>query len=69
MDDFVNGVHLGALDRRGRVAQRVRDWFFSDRPSATLAWAMIAAVCIAILVWFFVWSPYGAPAAPIYAEF
>ena len=43
----------------GRAAQRVRDWFFSDRPSATLAWAMIAAACIAILVWFFVWSPYG----------
>lgn len=53
----------------GRAAQRVRDWFFSDRPSATLAWAMIAAACIAILVWFFVWSPYGAPVAPIYAEF
>lgn len=56
-----------------REAQRrlapVRDWFFSDSWSSALVWFAIAAVLVAALGWFFVLSPYGAPAAPAYAAY
>lgn len=55
-------------DARRRLAP-VRDWFFSDSWSSALAWFAIAAVLVAVLGWFFVLSPYGAPAAPAYAAY
>jgi len=51
------------------VPARVRTWFYSDATSAALAWLAAIALCAGVLAWFFVASPYGAPAAPVYAEF
>lgn len=59
----------GPIERLHPWAQQVRDWFFSSAPSALLAWFVIQAVLAAILVWFFLFSPYGVPAGPIYAGF
>ena len=50
---------------RALTPERVRTWFYSDATSAAVAW--FAAVVA--LGWFFVLSPYGAPASPVYAEF
>lgn len=50
-------------------ASRVITWFFGDSWSAGLAWAAVVIALAAILAWFFIFSPYGAPAAPVYAEF
>lgn len=47
----------------------VRAWFFSDSWSAALAWCALALALIAVLAWFFAASPYGAPAAPVYAAY
>ena len=58
----------GAHARCG-VPARVRTWFYSDATSAALAWLAAIALCAGVLAWFFVASPYGAPAAPVYAEF
>ncbi|MBE6468434.1 MAG: hypothetical protein E7001_00330 [Coriobacteriaceae bacterium] len=44
-------------------------WFLGGSRSAALAWAASVLALIAVLVWFFILSPYGAPAAPVYAEF
>ena len=59
----------GPVERLHPWAQQVRAWFFSSAPSALLAWFVIQAVLAAILVWFFLFSPYGVPAGPIYAGF
>lgn len=48
---------------------RIRVWFFSDTRLAALAWALVVLACAVILAWFFLLSPYGKPAAPVYAEF
>lgn len=56
----------------GRVREaygRLCAWFFSDAMTAAVAWCLAALALAAVLVWFFVWSPFGAPAAPVYAEF
>lgn len=58
-----------ALTRAAGVPARVRTWFDSDATSAALAWLAAIALCAGVLAWFFVSSPYGAPAAPVYAEF
>lgn len=55
-------------DARRRLAP-VRRWFFSNAWFAALAWFAIAIVLVAALGWFFVFSPYGAPAAPVYAAY
>lgn len=47
----------------------VRRELRTDSPVAAAAWALAALVLLAVLAWFFVCSPYGAPAAPVYAEF
>ena len=47
----------------------MRAWFFSDGPLAAVAWLVLALACMGVLAWFFILSPYGAPAAPVYAEF
>lgn len=59
----------GPIERLHPWAQQVRAWFFSSAPSALLAWFAIQAILVAILVWFFLFSPYGVPAGPIYAGF
>lgn len=51
------------------MSARIREWFFSDATSAAVAWALAVLVLAAVLAWFFALSPYGAPAAPVYAEF
>ncbi len=50
-------------------AAGVRTWFFSAAPSAAAAWFVLVLALLAVLAWFFLYSPYGAPAAPVYAEF
>ncbi len=57
-------AHLRAL-----TPERVRTWFYSDATSAAVAWFAAVVVLVAALGWFFVLSPYGAPASPVYAEF
>lgn len=51
------------------MSARFREWFFSDATSAAVAWALAVLALAAVLAWFFALSPYGAPAAPVYAEF
>lgn len=59
-----------ALSRlRAVTPERVRAWFYSDATSAAITWFAVVAVLVAVLGWFFVLSPYGAPASPVYAEF
>lgn len=58
-----------AGDAARRKAEQVRTWFFSPAPSAAVAWFVLAFALLAVLAWFFLCSPYGAPAAPVYAEF
>lgn len=47
----------------------VRAWFFGGSWTAAAAWALLVLALTAVLAWFFLLSPYGAPAAPVYAEF
>lgn len=54
---------------RSLTPERVRTWFCSDAASAAVAWFAAVVVLVAVLGWFFVLSPYGAPASPVYAEF
>lgn len=54
---------------RSLTPERVRTWFYSDATSAAVAWFAAVVVLVAVLGWFFVLSPYGAPASPVYAEF
>ncbi len=54
---------------RAVTPERVRTWFYSDANSAAVAWFAVVVVLVAVLGWFFVLSPYGAPASPVYAEF
>lgn len=51
------------------LAQHICEWFFSGCASAAAAWFALAIACMAVLAWFFVFSPFGAPAGPVYAEF
>lgn len=51
------------------LIEQIRVWFFSPSLSAAIAWSVLALGLGAVLAWFFVCSPYGAPAAPVYAEF
>lgn len=44
-------------------------WFFSQTPGANVACALVAVACVVILAWFFLVSPFGVPAAPVYAGF
>ena len=59
----------GPIERLHPVADAVRAWFFSNSWTAAAAWCALVLVLVAILVWFFVFSPFGAPAKPVYAEF
>lgn len=55
---------------RGNIAPRAFvAWFLGESWLATAAWVIAIMALAAVLAWFFVVSPYGAPAAPIYAEF
>ncbi|MDY4041631.1 MAG: hypothetical protein SOY67_05985 [Collinsella sp.] len=51
------------------LVARVSAWFLGGSWSAVLAWAAAVLALMAVLAWFFILSPYGAPAAPVYAEF
>lgn len=59
----------GPIESIRPLADEIREWFFSDARDAAVAWAAIVVVLSAVLVWFFAVSPYGAPAAPVYAAF
>ena len=48
---------------------RLRAWWAGDSASAALAWACAVLVCAVVLAWYFLMSPYGAPASPAYAGF
>ena len=54
---------------RALTPERVGTWFHSDATSAAAAGAAAGVVLGAVLGGFFVLSPYGAPASPVYAEF
>lgn len=54
---------------RALTPERICTWFYSDATSAAVAWFAAVVVLVAVLGWFFVLSPYGAPASPVYAEF
>ena len=70
-----------ALGRRGAAGEkgarptlaarraRLVAWFFGDSWSAALAWAAVAVACVGVLAWFFLVSPFGVPAQPVYAGF
>ena len=61
---------LASVPGRAREARgRLCAWFFSDAPGAAVAWGAAVILLCAVLAWFFLWSPFGAPAAPVYAEF
>lgn len=62
-------TRAGLYERAHAAAAQVRTWFFSDVPTAAVAWCIAVLLLAAVLAWFFVWSPFGAPAAPVYAEF
>ncbi|MBS6555055.1 hypothetical protein DWV48_04445 [Collinsella sp. AF08-23] len=51
------------------VVERVRAWWYGGSVSAAIAWTCALVALAALLVWFFICSPYGAPASPVYAEF
>lgn len=59
----------GPIERLHPAAEAVRAWFFSNSWTAAAAWCALVLVLVAVLVWFFVFSPFGAPAKPVYAEF
>lgn len=59
----------GPIARLYPFAERVRAWFFAGSYSALTAWLVLVLLLAAILVWFFLLSPYGAPAAPVYSAF
>ncbi len=59
----------GPIERLHPRAEKIRAWFFSPCVSAYFAWGCIIALAIAILVWFFVFSSFGAPAQPVYEGF
>ena len=61
--------HSASARLRALTPERVRTWFYSDATSAAVAWFAAVVVLVAVLGWFFVLSPYGAPASPVYAEF
>lgn len=51
------------------LCERVRSWFFSAGWGPACAWAAVLLACAAVLAWFFFVSPFGVPAAPLYAGF
>ncbi|MFR3275797.1 MAG: hypothetical protein ACLTOP_08780 [Collinsella phocaeensis] len=53
---------------KARLA-RCREVLGSDSAISAAVWALAALALLAVLAWFFACSPYGAPAAPVYAEF
>ena len=55
--------------RLSRVRAGIETWWYGDSASAAIGWGIAIVLLAAVLVWFFVFSPYGAPAAPVYAEF
>lgn len=59
----------GPIARLYPFAERVRAWFFAGSCSALAAWLALVLLLATILVWFFLFSPYGTPAAPVYSAF
>ncbi len=59
----------GPIERLHPHAERVRTWFFSGHPAALATWCLVVAACVGVLVWFFFFSSYGAPAEPVYEGF
>jgi len=65
----VSGLRSDRVRRLTDAPARVRAWFLGGSWGADLAWGAAALALVAVLAWFFILSPYGAPAAPVYAEF
>lgn len=59
----------GPISHLHPFAERVHAWFFAGSYSALAAWLASVLLLAAVLVWFFLFSPYGAPAAPVYSAF
>ena len=59
---------LGKASRALRLCLHASAHGLLDATSAAL-WLAAIALCAGVLAWFFVASPDGAPAAPVYAEF
>ena len=56
-------------DRLFAFADKTRTVFFADTWAASALWLAAALACIGLLLWFFFFSGYGAPAEPIYEGF
>lgn len=65
----VRGRASRGASRATAAAARLRAWWEGDGTSAALARTALALACVAILAWYFLLSPYGAPASPAYAGF
>lgn len=65
----VGAVVSAACARAQEAHVRVGAWWYGTSTSAAIAWALALAALAGVLAWFFICSPYGAPAAPVYAEF
>ncbi|BAN76651.1 hypothetical protein [Adlercreutzia equolifaciens] len=52
-----------------RFWDRLVEWFFSDTWLGALLWFVVVLGLLALLVWFTVFSGFGAPAAPVYENF
>ena len=50
-------------------AGQVRSLFFGNSWAAGLLWGLCVLSCVAVLVWFFLFSVFGTPAAPVYEAF
>ena len=52
-----------------RFVSKIEEVFFSDTWLGALLWFVSALALVAILVWFLVFSDFGAPAVPVYENF
>lgn len=59
----------GPISRLHPFTEHVRVWFFAGSCLASVVWFVLVLLLVAILVWFFLFSSYGAPAAPVYSAF
>ena len=59
----------GPIARLHPFTEHVRAWFFAGSCLASVAWFVLVLLLVAILVWYFHFSPYGAPTAPVYSAF
>lgn len=60
---------MGLKKRALGKCDEIRTYFFSGKTGAAVLWGLIILACIAILLWFFLMSPFGGPSEPVYQGF